>query len=377
MSVEVEVFRRLGAFTLDARFTADGRLTALFGPSGAGKTSLINIIGGLLRPDRGRVAIDGKVLVDTAAHVFVPKHRRRIGYVFQEPRLFPHLTVRQNLFYGHWFTPTRERRESFEHVVELLDIGALLTRRPGLLSGGEKQRVAIGRALLASPRLLLMDEPLASLDEARKAEILPYIERLRDESHIPIVYVSHSLAEVTRLASTIVLLANGAVVATGTVSEIMGRVDLFPITGHFEAGAVLEMRVAAHDERYELTSLRSAAGELRVPRIDLAVGAPLRVRIRARDVVLGLKPPKELSALNVLAGRIAEVGPLDGPVADVRVDLSGETLLARVTRLTLDRLDLKPGRPVYAIIKTVALDRRSLGQARPRSGTVDVDEITL
>jgi molybdate transport system ATP-binding protein len=377
MSLEVEIFRRLGAFTLDARFTTDGRLTALFGPSGAGKTSLVNIIGGLLRPDRGRVAIDGTVLVDTAQRMFIPKHRRRIGYVFQEPRLFPHLSVRRNLLYGHWFTPARERRESFEHVVELLGIAALLARRPGLLSGGEKQRVAIGRALLASPRLLLMDEPLAALDDARKAEILPYIERLRDESHVPIVYVSHSVAEVTRLASTIVLLANGAVVATGTVSEIMGRVDLFPLTGRYEAGAVLEMRVAAHDERYELTTLRSAAGELRVPRIDLAPGAPLRVRIRARDVVLGLAPPEGLSALNVLAGRIAEIGALDGPIADVRVDLNGETLLARVTRLTIDRLDLRPGRPVYAIIKTVAIDRRSLGQVRPRSDAVDVDEITL
>lgn len=377
MSVEVDVFRRLGAFTLDARFATDGRLTALFGDSGAGKTSLINIIGGLLRPDRGRVAIDDRVLVDTERGTFVPKHRRRIGYVFQEPRLFPHLSVRQNLLYGRWFTPLRERRESFEQVVELLGIGALLVRRTGLLSGGEKQRVAIGRALLASPRLLLMDEPLASLDEARKAEILPYIERLRDHSRVPIVYVSHSVAEVTRLASTIVLLANGTVVATGTVSQIMGRIDLFPATGRYEAGAVLEMQVAGHDERYDLTTLRSAAGELRVPRIDIALGAPLRIRIRARDVVLGLDPPHRLSALNVLAGRIAEIGALDGPIADVRVELSGETLLARVTRLTVDRLDLRPGRPVYAIIKTVAIDRRSLGQLRPRSRTVDVDDITL
>jgi molybdate transport system ATP-binding protein len=377
MSIEVDVLRRLGAFTLDARFTTDGRLTALFGPSGAGKTSLINIIGGLLRPDRGRVAIDGKVLVDTARRVFVPKHRRRIGYVFQEPRLFPHLTVRQNLLYGRWFTPGRERRESVEHVVELLGIGALLGRRPGLLSGGETQRVAIGRALLASPRLLLMDEPLASLDEARKAEILPYIERLRDHSQVPIVYVSHSVAEVTRLASTIVLLANGVVVATGTVPQIMGRMDLVPLTGRYEAGAVLEMRVAAHDERYELTSLRSAAGKLRVPRLDIAIGMPLRVRIRARDVMLGLEPPEGLSALNVLAGRIAEIGALDGPVADVRLDLNGEVLLARVTRLTLDRLELRPGRPVYAIIKTVAIDRQSLGQVRPLSDAVNIDEITL
>ncbi len=377
MSLEVDIRHRLGGFVLEASFTTQGRLTALFGHSGAGKTSLVNIIAGLLRPERGRVAIDGRVLVDTSSGVFVPKHRRHIGYIFQEPRLFPHLSVRRNLLYGSWFTPARERRESFAHVVELLGIGALLERRPGLLSGGEKQRVAIGRALLASPRLLLMDEPLAALDDARKAEILPYIERLRDQSHIPIVYVSHSVAEVTRLASTIVLLDNGAVAATGTVPQVMARIDLLPLTGSRDAGAVLEMRVAAHDERYRLTTLRSPAGELRVPRIDLAIGAPLRVRILARDVVLGLDPPDRLSALNVLAGRVAEIGALDGPVADIRMELNGEMLLARVTRLSIDRLDLKPGRPVYAIIKTVAIERRNLGQVRPIQEGIGFDEISL
>jgi molybdate transport system ATP-binding protein len=377
MSVEIDVARQLGTFALDARFTTGGRLTALFGRSGSGKTSLVNIIGGLLRPDRGKVAIDGRVLVDTAAGVFVPMHRRRIGYVFQEPRLFPHFTVRQNLRYGRWFAPAGERQEGFDHVVELLGIGKLLARRPGLLSGGEKQRVAIGRALLASPRLLLMDEPLASLDEARKGEILPYIERLRDEGGVPIIYVSHSVSEVARLASTIVLLADGKVAATGTVAEILGRVDLPSLTGRYEAGAVLEMRVASHDGGYDLTTLFSAAGELRVPRIDLAIGTPLRVRVRARDVMLGLQPPEGLSALNVLAGRIAEIGVRDGPTADVRIDLSGETLLARVTRLTLDRLELRPGRPVFAIIKTVAIDRGSLGQVRTMSDGVTAEEISL
>jgi molybdate transport system ATP-binding protein len=376
-TLDVDVHHRLGTFTLDVRFVTDGTLTALFGRSGAGKTSLVNIIGGLLRPDRGRVVINGRVLIDTAQGVFVPRHRRRVGYIFQEPRLFPHLTVRQNLLYGHWFTPAAERRENFMYVIDLLGIGALLDRGPALLSGGEKQRVAIGRALLASPHLLLMDEPLAALDDARKSEILPYIERLRDENRVPIVYVSHSVAEVARLATTMVLLSDGKVAATGALSDIMGRVDLFPLTGRYEAGAVLEMRVAAHDEPYQLTTLHSAAGELRVPRIKIDIGAPLRVRIRARDVVLGLKPPQELSALNVLAGRIAEIGAVDGPIVDVRVDLNGEMLLARVTRLTLDRLGLVPGRPVYAIIKTVAIDRRSLGQMRTASGDIDVDDITL
>ncbi|MGH7046134.1 MAG: molybdenum ABC transporter ATP-binding protein [Stellaceae bacterium] len=377
MSLEVDVRHRLGGFALEARFATEGRLTALFGPSGAGKTSLVNIIAGLLRPDRGRVAIDGRVLVDTGRKTFVPKHRRHIGYVFQEPRLFPHLSVRRNLAYGEWFTPMRARRESFSHVVELLGIGALLERRPGMLSGGEKQRVAIGRALLSSPRLLLMDEPLAALDDARKAEILPYIERLRDESLIPIVYVSHSVAEVTRLASTIVLFANGAVVGAGSVSQVMSRAELFPAAGQYEAGAVLQMQIVAHDDHYELTTLRSAAGELRVPRLALGVGAPLRVRILARDVVLGRSAPEGLSALNMLAGRIAEIGPFDGPVATVRLDLNGEVLLARVTRLTIDRLALQPGQPIYAIIKTVAIDRRSFGRPGLPLDMGGFDEVSL
>jgi len=377
MNLEVDVYRRLGTFTLEASFSAGGGLTALFGPSGSGKTSLINTISGLLRPDRGRVMVDGRVLVDTEQGVFVPKHHRRVGYIFQEPRLFPHFTVRQNLLYGQWFTPATARRERLAHIVELLGIGDLLDRGPAKLSGGEKQRVAIGRALLASPHLLLMDEPLAALDDTRKLEILPYIERLRDEGRVPIVYVSHSVPEVTRLATTMVLLAEGRVAATGTVSEIMGRLDLVPITSRYEAGAVLEMQVASHDSVYELTTLRSNAGELRIPRIDAAIGDSLRVRVRSRDVVLALKPPEAVSALNLLSGRIAEIGPLNGPSADVRVDLNGEVLLARVTRFTLDHLGLVPGRPVFAIIKTVAIDRRSLSQVRSAPDDFDADEITL
>jgi len=377
MSLEVDVERRLGAFTLDARFVADGRLIALFGRSGAGKTTIVNLIAGLLRPERGRITVGGRVLVDTARGVFVPMHRRRLGYVFQESRLFPHLTVRQNLAYGRWFTPRAERREALPRIADLLAIGQLLERGPAHLSGGERQRVAIGRALLAGPHLLLMDEPLASLDQTLKAELLPYIERLRDELRIPIVYVSHSIPEVSRLATTMVLLSEGRVAAVGDAAEIMGRVDLFPLTGRYEAGAFLEMRVASHDERYELTTLRSSVGELRVPRIEAPPGTTLRVHVRARDVVLGLARPEGLSALNVLAGRIAELGPQDGPIVDVRVALEGGSLLARVTRLTVERMALAPGRPIFAIIKSIALDRRSLGQRQPASSKIDLDEITL
>jgi molybdate transport system ATP-binding protein len=377
MTLTVDVHHRLGDFALDARFESDGRITALFGRSGSGKTSLINIIAGLIRPDRGRVVVDGEALVDTESGIFVPKHRRRVGYVFQEGRLFPHLSVKQNLLYGEWFTARTHRYERLDHVVELLGLGALLARKPASLSGGEKQRVAIGRALLASPRLLLMDEPLASLDEARKLEILPYIERLRDVTRIPIVYVSHSIPEVTRLATTVAVMSDGRVAAVGDVTDVMGRIDLFPLTGRYEAGAVLETHIAEHDAKHGLTVIRSPAGELRVPRIDLPIGTPMRVRVRARDVILGLQRPEGLSALNVLEGRVAELGAGTGPVVDVQLDLNGARLLARVTRLAIDRLDLKVGRPVFAIIKSVAIGRRSLGPAQATDAAINIDELTI
>lgn len=221
MTVEVALRQRLGAFRLDLAFTSAARVTALFGPSGSGKTSVVNAVAGLSRPDVGFVRVDGATLVDTKAGVFVPPHRRRIGVVFQEARLFPHLTVRQNLLFGRWFAPREERAGDLAQVVEMLGIGPLLKRRPGALSGGETQRVAIGRALLASPRLLVMDEPLASLDDARKQEILPYLERLRDEARVPIVYVSHSRAEVARLAGEVVLLEDGRIVGQGTPGEVL------------------------------------------------------------------------------------------------------------------------------------------------------------
>src|ERR671931_1108660 len=209
--LEVDIEHRLAEFELDIHFRSGRGLTALFGRSGAGKTSVVNAIAGLIRPQRGRIVVDGSVLVDTEKGLFAPTHRRRVGYVFQEGRLFPHLTVRHNLLFGRRFAPDTARSIGFDDVVELLGIGPLLDRRPGRLSGGEKQRVAIGRALLARPRLLLMDEPLASLDARRKDEILPYLERLRDQASVPIVYVSHSVAEVTRLATTIVLISDGRV----------------------------------------------------------------------------------------------------------------------------------------------------------------------
>ncbi len=361
MTLEVDIRHRLGSFLLEASFAAAGGLTALFGRSGAGKTSIVNVIAGLIRPAEGRVLVDGEALLDTSRGLFLPPHRRRLGYVFQEGRLFPHLSVRQNLLYGRFFAGAARRGDGLDQVVDLLGLGALLDRRPARLSGGEKQRVAIGRALLSAPRLLLMDEPLASLDEARKAELMPYIERLRDEARVPIVYVSHSVPEVARLASTIVLLNEGRVAAAGPTAEIMQRIDLFPLTGRAEAGVIIEATVEDHDEGYGLTSLRSRAGRWRLPRIDAAVGEHLRLHVRARDVMLARTAPADVSALNVMAGVVAEIRAGTGPVVEIRLDCNGEPITARLTRYSVERLGLVPGAPVHALIKSVALDRRSVG----------------
>ena len=360
--LEVDIAHRLAAFELDIHFRTGRGLTALFGRSGAGKTSVVNAIAGLIRPERGRIVVDGSVLIDTERGIRVPAHRRRVGYVFQEGRLFPHLTVRQNLLFGRWFARDSAPASCLDDVVDLLGIAPLLERRPGRLSGGEKQRVAIGRALLASPRLLLMDEPLAALDAGRKDEILPYLERLRDQASVPIVYVSHSVAEVTRLANTIVLISDGRVRAVGPVQEVMGRAELYPLAGRFEAGAILAVRVAAHDARWRLTELTGAFGKLMVPLLDAPIGTALRVRIRARDVILALTPPIGISALNVLAGRVEALVPIEEGALEVEVRLGGERLLARVTRRSGEALGLVPGRQVFAVIKTVAIDRRSLGR---------------
>lgn len=372
--LEVDIEHRLAEFTLDIHFRSGRGLTALFGRSGAGKTTVVNAIAGLIRPQRGRIVVDGSVLLDTGRGLYIPTHRRRVGYVFQEGRLFPHLTVRQNLLFGRWFAPRRERAGTgFDDVVDLLGITALLDRRPGRLSGGEKQRVAIGRALLASPRLLLMDEPLASLDARRKDEILPYLERLRDEAIVPIVYVSHSVAEVNRLATTIVLISDGQVRAVGPVPEVMGRAELYPLAGRFEAGAVLAVRVAAQDPRWRLTELAGDFGRLTVPQLAAPVGTALRVRIRARDVILATAAPSGISALNVLKGRVERLVPIEEGALEVQLRLGGEHLLARVTRRSGEALGLEPGREIYAVVKTVAIDRRSLS----RRGQADIDGVEL
>jgi molybdate transport system ATP-binding protein len=364
----VDIGHRLGNFDLSAAFESSGRLTALYGASGSGKTSLINIIAGLIRPDRGKVSVDGKVLSDSDAGIFVPPHRRGIGYVFQEARLFPHLTVDQNLRYGRWFTAPARRYVGHGDVVELLGIGHLLKRMPHNLSGGERQRVAIGRALLASPRLLLMDEPLASLDDARKAEILPFIERLRDEANVPIVYVSHSITEVLRLATDVIVLSAGRVVAAGPAAAVLADRALLADADKGEAGSLIELTVRSHDDEFGLTELNSAQGIWRLPRIAAEAGRKLRVRVRARDVMLATQEPKGISALNVLACTIQGIAETSAADALVTLESGRDIILARTTRKSIHDLKLKPGKKVFALVKSVTFDPNDPAQAMPAMG---------
>ena len=361
MRIEIDVEKRLGEFRLNAAFSCDSAVTALFGRSGCGKTTVLNLVAGLLAPDRGRIVVGGRTLAGDG--VALRPEERRVGYVFQEGLLLPHLSVQQNLTYGRFFTPAAERWADFGRIVALLDLGPLLERRPHRLSGGEKQRVAIGRALLASPRLLLMDEPLASLDAGRRGEILYYIERLRDEVRVPILYVSHEIEEVVRLAGHMVLLSGGEVAASGPVEELMARIELRRLIGRYEGGAVIEAKVEAQDLESGLARLRFAGGELLVPDVDALVGETLRIRVRARDVSIALDRPRDVSVLNCLRGRIVEIGAERGASLDLRLDVSGATLIARITRHSAQRLGLAPGQEVWAMVKAVSLDRHSVGYA--------------
>src|SRR5262245_11465285 len=328
-----------GTFAMDAAFSTGSGITALFGRSGAGKTTVLSLIAGLSKAHAGRIAVDERVLYDSAAGIDLPAHRRRIGYVFQEGRLLPHLTVRQNLLYGRFFSPNGAL--PLEQAVQLLGLEQLLERRPANLSGGEKQRVAIGRALLADPAALLLDEPLASLDAPRRAEILYYIERLRDDVNIPIVYVSHSLDEVVRLADSIVLLSEGRVLGSGSVRDMTGRPELRPYLGRHEGGAVIEARVAAQDLESGLAQLDFPGGRLEIPDVEALVGEEVRVRIRARDVSLALSRPAGLSIRNILAGSVVSISAEEGPSVDVQLNLGGGTpLIARITRQSAADLGL-------------------------------------
>lgn len=353
--LEAQIIKTLsGGFRLDGRLsTGKGRVTALFGPSGAGKSTLANCIAGLTRPDAGRIELDGEVLFGGGTDL--APHLRRIGYVFQEPRLFPHLSVTANLLYGFKRTQKAHRRVAFDQVVEMLDIGPLLARRPLGLSGGEKSRVAFGRAVLTSPRLLIFDEPLASLDSARKAEMLPFIERLRDELDIPMIYVSHAVEEILRLADDVAVMAGGHITRTGPAVEILNSAD-FVHADDGDPGSVIEATVRRPDAGDGLSELAIGTGRLFVPRLQLNEGAGLRLRIRARDIAISRARPEGISVLNILPARIVSVVEVNNASAEVELE-AGVRLRARITRRSARELALEPGGEVFALIKSVAIDR--------------------
>ncbi|WP_333682879.1 molybdenum ABC transporter ATP-binding protein [Pontibaca methylaminivorans] len=364
MTLSVALRHRFAGFDVDLDFEAPKGVTVLFGPSGAGKSTVLNAVAGLFHPEHARIMLDGTVLSDTGRGISVAAHRRRLGVIFQDGRLFPHLTVRQNLRYGRWFLRGRSRpgsraaarRES--DVIEMLGIGPLVGRMPGTLSGGERQRVAIGRALLAEPRLILADEPRSALDDARKAEILPYFERLRDELRVPMLYVSHSAPEVARIATTVALLGRGRLLQIGPAAEVLSAPAAVAGAGR-EAGAVISARVLRHHAD-GITELDAGGVALFLPLVDARPGARLRLRIAASDVILARERPAGLSALNMLPGVVESLHD-DGNVVVVRLNTAAGALLSRITHRSCSALDVRPGARLVAIAKSLSHAPEDIG----------------
>jgi molybdate transport system ATP-binding protein len=353
MSIEVKFKLERGnfSFNVETRFPESG-ITALFGPSGGGKTTLLRCIAGLEPAVRGRLRLGDTVWQDSEQGLFVPPHKRPIGYVFQGAALFPHLSVQGNLTFA--LKRAREQRISFDEAVALTDIAHLLTRRTTHLSGGERQRVAIARALLTSPAFLLMDEPLAALDRESKAQLMPYIEQLHETLSIPILYVSHSIEEVAHLADQMLLLFNGQVQGSGPLSEMLTNLSL-PLARSDNAVSVIEANVVAHDEEYHLMCLRFNGGEILLPREDLSLGKRVRVAIHARDVSLVWAPSEHTSILNVIPVVVKEVSVLNSAQVLVRLMAENTLLLARITQKSAAHLEVMPGRKMYAQVKSVSL----------------------
>ncbi|GAB5467993.1 MAG: molybdenum ABC transporter ATP-binding protein [Rhodospirillales bacterium] len=365
--LEVTARAVFDAFDLDVALDLNLEgITALFGPSGGGKSTLLRIVAGLERRARGRVAFDGALWADSEARLQLPAHRRPVGFLFQDARLFGHLDVAGNLRFADKRSRAQHPAITPEGVIEALDLAPLLQRRVGGLSGGERQRVALGRTLLARPRLLLLDEPLSALDVGRKAEILPYLEAAPRRFGIPALYVSHAVEEVAQIADRVIVLSHGRVQAIGPVTEVLERLDLQAVTGRFEAGSLLEVDVVAHDPDLQLTSLRLSGQDLVMPMLkSLLTGDRIRLRVRARDVALATVEPRGLSIRNVLAGRVETIqSEPDTAFAEVLVAIGSARLRARITRASVIDLDLRVGAPVYALIKSVTFDRRAMTRRR-------------
>ena len=365
--LKVSALKKRDGFVLQAEFDAPTPgIVALFGRSGCGKTTLINIIAGLLAADEARIQLDNVVIADTRAGISVPVEKRRIGYVFQDARLFPHFSVLGNLRYGlkrsprggrdptGGDAPLSHRAIALDEVVSLLGLSALLDRRPHQISGGERQRVSLGRALLSQPQLLLLDEPLASLDIARREEVLPYLQALRDRLSMPMVYVSHQFEEVLQLATHVVLMETGRVVAQGTLSEISVCPELRAIVGPDLVGSVLDGVITRTDPARGMADLQLGESTLQVSLRDVAVGSHARVQLLARDIILATVEPQGLSVRNTLQGTVAEISPDEAEAALVKVDIGGAIILARITAEAAMALSLRPGSPVWVLVKAVS-----------------------
>lgn len=376
MSLGIHIKHKINKFTLDAEFhIVEPGITALFGPSGSGKTTLVNMIAGLLRPNSGHIQLNDHVVFEHSRNINLPTRQRRVGYLFQDTRLFPHKSVRDNLFYGARRNRHKLPRDEQDAILEMLDIAKLMDRRPNNLSGGEKQRVALGRALLSNPDILLLDEPLSGLDHARKQEILPYLEWLRDHRKLPILYVTHAIDEVARLADNVVVIDQGRTLAAGSVFEILGRSDLPPLAGRFDAGTVLPARIISRDPKAEVSFLDCGGQRIVVPYLGRPASNKVRLHVRARDVMIARTPPRDISANNIIPVTILKIQDDPGDTLDVTLCFGHDadalsqaetharpTLHARITKWSATRLGLHPNLTVYAVIKSVTVN----GQLRDR-----------
>ncbi|ROR11106.1 molybdenum ABC transporter ATP-binding protein ModC [Erwinia sp. JUb26] len=349
--LELDFSQQLGDCLLKVQTSLPGKgITAVFGVSGAGKTSLINAIGGLTVPQQGRIVLNSRVLSDTAKGIWLPPEKRRVGYVFQDARLFPHYRVRGNLEYGM----AKSLRPQFDSLVQLLGIEPLLSRFPWTLSGGEKQRVAIGRALLTAPEIMLMDEPLASLDLPRKRELLPYLQKLAKEVDIPMLYVSHSLDELLHLAENVLVLEKGSVIANGPLEAVWASSAMRPWLPRAEQSSVLRVQVREQHPHYEMTALSLGEERIWVSRVAAPLNTPMRIRINAADVSLVLDPPLNSSIRNVIPARVVELLEIENQV-EVKLQVGDSELWARITPWARDELKIKPDMPLYAQIKSVSI----------------------
>ena len=358
LRVSVEGFAGTG-FPVKADFETGPGITGLFGHSGAGKTTILKMMAGMLRPVSGQIEVNGQIYFDSRENIDLPPSKRRTGFVFQDARLFPHMSVRRNLSFAGW-AGKRKSARSFDEIVDLLGLRDVLDRSPDTLSGGERQRVAIGRALLSDPAILLMDEPLSSLDYSRRMEILPYLETLRQETLIPIIYVSHEIDEVARLTDTLVVMSGGDVIACGATTDLFARLDLGPALGRQKAGAVIYGKTGDTDREFGLTLVDVGGQMIEVAGANFRSGQSVRLHIRARDVSIAVARPKDLSIRNHIRCTVEDIQTDETAFAEVSLRISDQVIRSRITRKSATELGITAGLEVYALLKSVSVERRAM-----------------